>query len=249
MKVILLCAGYATRLYPLTKDTPKPLLSVAEKPIVQYLLDGLKTIDAVEAIYIVTNDKFAGPFEQWCSSFSYPKEIKVINDKTTTNENRLGAIGDIHFTIQQQNIDDDLLVIAGDNIFDLELAKFIKYAEGRAPSGTIAAYDVKDIELAKKYGLVKIDSSDKIIDFQEKPKNPETTLASLGLYFYPRPMLQLIDTYITEGNNPDQPGNFVAWISQKEAVYSYVFDGIWFDIGDFTSLENANVYFKKNKKE
>jgi glucose-1-phosphate thymidylyltransferase len=245
MKVILLCAGYATRLYPLTEDTPKPLLPVADKPIIQYLLDDLKTIDAVDAIYIVTNDKFAGHFEKWCSAFEYPKKIQVINDKTTTNENRLGAIGDIHFTIKKVQIDDDLLIIAGDNIFDLKLHDFIAYAEQHSPAGTIAAYDVKDRELAKKYGLVKIDNCGTIIDFQEKPKNPDTTLASLGLYFYPRPMLRLIDRYIKEGNNPDQPGNFVAWISKKEAVYSYVFDGIWFDIGDFTSLENANSYFKK----
>lgn len=247
MKVILLCAGYATRLYPLTKDKPKPLLTVAEKPIIGYLLDGLSAIDEIETIYIVTNDKFASHFTEWAHSFSYSKEIVIVNDHTLNNEDRLGAIGDIDYTIEQNHIDDDLLIIAGDNIFDLDLKDFLSVARSREPHATIAAYDVKDTTLARQYGLVKIDDSGMVIDFQEKPQDPQTTLASLGLYFYPRGLVALIEAYIQEGNNPDQPGNFVAWISKRESVYSYVFDGVWFDIGDFDSLKNANTHFKNKK--
>lgn len=243
MKVILLCAGYATRLYPLTKDKPKPLLPVAGKPIIQYVLEEINTIEDINAVYIVTNDKFADHFEKVKQSLGCDKTIEIVNDLTTSNDDRLGAIGDIAFTIQDKNIDDDLLIVAGDNIFDLKLDAFISVAKGNAPYGTIAAYDVQNRELAKKYGLVKIDAASKIVDFQEKPENPETTLASLGLYYYPQAMVPQIQLYIDEGNNTDQPGNFVAWLLANSQAYAHAFNGIWFDIGDFKSLENADVYF------
>jgi glucose-1-phosphate thymidylyltransferase len=247
MKVILLCAGYATRLYPLTKEKPKPLLTVADKPIIEYLLADIAMIDVIDEIYVVTNDKFAGNFESWAEMFTYGKKIVIVNDHTLSNDDRLGAIGDIQYTIEEQHIDDDLLIIAGDNIFDLDLKDFISYARTHEPFATIAAYDVKDRALARQYGLVKTDDSGIVIDFQEKPAEPETTLASLGLYYYPRVLLGSIAAYIKDGNNPDQPGNFVAWISKQQSVYSYAFSGVWFDVGDFDSLEKANTYFKNKQ--
>jgi glucose-1-phosphate thymidylyltransferase len=247
MKVIILCAGYATRLYPLTENQPKPLLTVGGKQIIQYIIDDLDEINEVDVIYIVTNNKFASHFEAATEHFKSKKEIKIVNDKTMSNDDRLGAIGDIFFTIEQNSINDDLLIIAGDNIFDLRLADFIAFARQHSPNGTIAAFDVKDRELAKKYGLVKINDVAQITDFQEKPTNPETTLASLGLYYYPRVMVSLFEKYITEGNNPDQPGNFVAWLIKHYAAFAYTFDGLWFDIGDFQSLEKADKYFIKKK--
>jgi len=247
MKVILLCAGYATRLYPLTENKPKPLLPVADKPIIQYALEDIQKIDEVDSVYIVTNDKFASHFEEVKASLGCSKPIEIVNDMTISNDDRLGAIGDIAFTIKEKQIDDDILIVAGDNIFDLQLTEFIDFAKKQAPHGTIAAYDVEDIELAKKYGLVKIDASCKIVDFQEKPQNPDTTLASLGLYYYPKSMVPFIQQYIDEGNNTDQPGNFVVWLIANHAAFAYAFNGIWFDIGDFKSLEKADVYFKNKQ--
>ena len=249
MKAVLLCAGYATRLYPLTKDRPKPLLAVADKAILEYIVDELSTLDDIDSIYIVTNDKFASHFESWKQAYSSPKTIEIVNDNTASDETKLGAIGDIHFTLKAKETDDDVIVIAGDNIFDLRIRDFIDFAREHKETATIAAYDVKDKDLAKKYGLVKIDDSAKIIDFQEKPQKPETTLASLGLYYYPRDMVKLIFQYVEEGNNADQPGNFVSWLSRKKDVFTYVFDGVWFDIGDFKSLEKADLYFKGQNKE
>ncbi len=240
MKVILLCAGYATRLYPLTKDKPKPLLEVGYKPIIDYLTDGIMEVEGVDGIFVVTNDKFYGGFSEWAEG----KGVEVVNDGTTANDNRLGAIGDILFVIEKYSVSDDILIIAGDNIFDLSLRDFISYAESKSPAGVIAAYDVKDIELAKKYGLLVVDIENRVIEFQEKPENPKTTLASLGLYFYPKHIIDMMKKYVDEGNNPDQPGNFVAWLYKREDVFAYVFDTAWFDIGDFKSLEEADRYYK-----
>lgn len=243
MKCIVLCAGYATRLYPLTRDTPKPLLTVADKPIIEFILDDIQCIADIDAVYVVTNDKFAAAFEEWQKRFSYHVPIEVLNDGTTSNDDRLGAIGDFSFTIEQKKIDDDILIVAGDNIFDLDMGQFIAFAQKNSPHATIAAYDVNDLEMAKKYGLVAVDDTMRITDFQEKPAEPKSTLVSLGLYYYPKETLALLDRYIAEGNNMDQPGNYVAWLSKQDAMYAYAFDGCWFDIGDFESLEKANKHF------
>ncbi len=245
MKGIILCAGYATRLYPLTKDKPKPLLPVAGRPIIEFLIEDLEKIDGLEEVYIVTNDKFASTFEDWAKNCDTKIDFKVINDMTTDNDNRLGAIGDILYVVKKENLDDDTIIIAGDNIFDLSLPDFVSYSQSVAPAATIAAYDVKDVELAKKYGLLVLNDDKKVIEFQEKPKEPKTTLASLGLYYYPKQVVQLLQKYVDEGNNTDQPGNFVAWLHKESAVYGYAFDGSWFDIGDFKSLEKANEFFSK----
>lgn len=244
MKIIILCAGYATRLYPLTKDRPKPLLRVADKPIIEYILDGAKELPDLDGVYIVTNDKFAGHFEKWQQTYTYPYMIEVVNDMTTSNDDRLGAIGDIHYVVKERNIDDDILVIGGDNLYDLDLADFVHFAQDKQ-SAAIAVYDVKDKELAKKYGLVEVDENKRVIAFQEKPQEPKTTLASLALYYYSTHTLEALLRYITEGNNADQPGHFVAWLAKNEKVYAYSFDGTWFDIGDFKSLENADKQYRQ----
>jgi len=247
MKVILLCAGYATRLYPLTLDKPKPLLSVAGKPIIEYLLENIIQIKKIDAVYIVTNNKFADIFKDWENEFQFPLPIIIINDKTMSNDDRLGAIGDLYYTIQQSHIDDDVLVIAGDNLFDLNMIDFCNFAEKNKPYASIAVFDVKHKDLARKYGLVELNNEGQVIDFKEKPEKPRTTLASLALYFYPQETIKFIEKYIHEGNNPDQPGHYAAWLSRCYKVYAYPFDGHWFDVGDFDSLEKANLFFKNKK--
>lgn len=244
MKVIILCAGYATRLYPLTKDKPKPLLTVAEKPIVEYLLEEIKDVKEIDHVYFVTNDRFSSHFQEWQQSYQYHKPITIVNDKTTSNDDRLGAIGDMLFTIEGMSIDDDLLVIAGDNIFDINMNEFLAFANQNKPYASMAAFDIKDKELAKQYGIVAIDEASQVVNFLEKPDNPPSTLASLALYFFPQSSLPKFKEYIDAGNNPDQPGKYIAWLSKNDKVYCFSFAGTWFDIGDFDSLEKANEFYK-----
>jgi glucose-1-phosphate thymidylyltransferase len=242
MKVIILCAGYATRLYPLTENMPKPLLPVGPKPILEWILERVEKIQGVEAVYLVSNEKFAGHFESWSKTAKYPWPIEVVNDQTTSNETRLGAIGDLAYVIQTKKIDPcDLLVIAGDNLFDFDLGLFVDFGNRKRPHGVIAVYDVGDKELAKRYGLVKTDADGKIVEFQEKPQEPATTLASSGIYWLPRETGSLLDRYITSGHNTDQPGHYMRWLAETSGLFAFSLKGIWLDIGDLASYRKANA--------
>ncbi|MFH1782890.1 MAG: nucleotidyltransferase family protein [Candidatus Omnitrophota bacterium] len=248
MKVLLLAAGYATRLYPLTIDQPKPLLSVAGKPVIEFILELIEPIKEVDEIFIVTNEKFYTHFEKWNKKYNSSKKIVIVNDKTTTNKNRLGATGDIDFVVKGKGLKDDLLVLAGDNIFRTDLTGFIKFSLSKRPSATIGLYDVGDIELSKKYGIVSLDETKKITEFREKPKKPASTLAAKCLYFFPKERLGRVKEYLSSGASEDAPGYFLEWLSKKEDMFGYVFkDERWFDIGDMTSYKEADRYFRKEK--
>jgi len=245
MKVLLLAAGYATRLYPLTLNTPKPLLPVANRPVLEFILDIIEPLEEVDEIFIVTNRKFYKNFADWKKGFSSSKKIVVIDDGTKTNEDRLGATGDIEFVIKKGNLKADLLVLAGDNIFRTDLSDFIKFSVSKRPSVSIGLYDVKDLQLAKKYGIVSLDNDKRIIEFKEKPKAPASTLAAKCLYFFPKEKLGIIEEYLNAGYKGDAPGYFLEWLSKKESVFGYVFKGErWFDIGDKKSYEEADRAFK-----
>lgn len=247
MKVIILAAGYATRLYPLTLTKPKPLLPVAGKPMIEHVLDKLAPITGIDRVYVVTNAKFAGAFQDWADQYRATKsklEFTVVNDGTTDDKNKLGAIGDIHFVLKTQNVDDDLIVVAGDNLFSEELGDFGRLCrEKDAPAEGI--YDVKTVEEAKKYGVISVDKDGRITRFVEKPPQPETTLIGIALYFYPKHVIPLIKQYIAEGNNPDQPGRLIQWLYPRTAVYTWQVPGLWFDIGSRETLEEANQIFAK----
>ena len=247
MKVIILAAGYATRLYPLTLTKPKPLLPVAGKPMIDYVLDNLAPIPGIGRIYVVTNNKFAAQFQDWADDYGLAKSglnFTIVNDGSTDDSNKLGALGDLHLVLTQQKVDDDLIVIAGDNLFSESLAPFGQVCrERKAP--VLGVYDVRSVEQAKKYGVVKLDPQGKILSFEEKPKEPASTLIGIALYYYPKATLPLIHKYIAEGNNPDQPGRFVQWLYSRQAVYTWTVPGIWFDIGSKETLEEANQIFAK----
>lgn len=246
MKVLLLAAGYATRLYPLTLNKPKPLLPIAGKPVVGFILDLIEPVQDVDEVFIVTNQKFYKAFEEWNRSFTYPKKITVINDGTTSNENRLGATGDIDFVIDKKNIRDDLAVLAGDNLFRADMSVFLNFCMSKRPSISIGLYDIKDFTLAKRYGVVLLDAEKKIIDFKEKPAKPASTLAATCLYFFPKERLTIIKEYLRTENAKDAPGYFLEWLYKRESVYGYVFSGSkWFDIGDKKSYEEADGEFRK----
>jgi glucose-1-phosphate thymidylyltransferase len=237
MKALILAAGYATRLRPLTDSIPKQLLPVGGRPMVDWILDRVAETTADE-VHLVTNARFAPDFERWARD----KDVRVHNDGTTSNEDRLGAIGDIAFV----GLDDDLLAIAGDNLFDYSLADFDAYWR-RKEGSCVAVHDVGDPELAKKYGIVDVDEDDRITNFVEKPVDPPTTLCATATYLYRREHAARVATYLAEGNPPDQPGNFVAWLYTRAPVYAYRFPGEWFDIGDQAQLLEADNRMRRRQ--
>lgn len=250
MQVLILAAGYATRLYPLTLNQPKPLLPVAGKPMLEHVIDNLSPIPDLHDIFIVTNNKFAGHFEEWGKGYTakHPNyRIKTINDGSTSDTDKLGAIGDMHFVIQREKINDDLLVIAGDNLFNRTLEGFAAYGKKQNAS-VLALYDVGDLESIKKYNSVTTDKEGRITFFEEKPKQPTSTRTGIALYYYPKDVVKLVETYIKEGNNPDQPGRFVQWLYPRVPVYTWDVPGIWFDIGSKETLDEADKIFSQSAK-
>ena len=241
MKAIIMAAGYATRLYPLTKDKPKPLLSVGGKPIIEYIIDKLKPFQDIDTIYVVTNDKFYGHFIKWQQEFNYNIPVEILNDGTLSNDDRLGAIGDMNFVIGEKKIDDDLIVVAGDNLFDFDLNKLKEFSLDK--NIVICAYDVNDYKLATQYGIVSVEDDGKVVSFVEKPQNPPSTLAALGIYVFKKGKVPLISKYINDGNIADAPGYFIQWAYKNDEVYSYIFNGVWYDIGDLKSYQTADKEF------
>ena len=245
MKLVILAAGYATRLYPLTLNQPKPLLPVAGIPMVDHLLASLAPIEAIDEAYLVTNEKFAGHFEAWAKSrdasrFTAP--VSVVNDHSTGEDNKLGAIGDLQLVLKSCDVDDDIVVVAGDNLFSDPLGDFGRLcASINAP--VLGVYDVESLKESTKYGVVETDSKGCISSFEEKPDEPKTTLIGIALYHYPRVVLPLIDKYLADGNNPDQPGRLIQWLYPKIPVYTWCVPGMWYDIGSKETLEEADRIF------
>ena len=247
MKVVLLAAGYATRLYPLTLTQPKPLLTVAGKPMIEHVLDNLAPVGGIERVYVVTNAKFAGHFQKWADGYRATKSklgFTIVNDGSTDDTNKLGAIGDLNLVITREKVDDDLVVVAGDNLFSESLGAYGGFCRSkRAP--VLGIYDVGSLEQAKKYGVVDLDGEGRIVRFEEKPKQPASTLIGIALYYYPKNVVPLIKQYITEGNNPDQPGRLVQWLYPRTPVYTWTVPGLWYDIGSKETLEEANRIFAR----
>ncbi len=243
MKAIILAAGYATRLYPLTLTRPKPLLPVAGKPMIEYVLDNIAPVDGLEQVYVVTNAKFADQFQQWANRYrTTGLKLSILNDGSTDDSNKLGAIGDMYFVISTQKLDDDLLVVAGDNLFSEKLDGFGRFARAKN-SPVVGVYDVQNLEQVKKYNSIILGPDGRITFFEEKPKNPTNTICAIALYYYPKHVLPLVRQYVTDGNNPDQPGLLVQWLYPRVPFYTWQVPGIWYDIGSKETLEEANQIF------
>ncbi len=238
MQCILLAAGYATRLYPLTENMPKALLKLGNKTILEMVTDKIDEIEDVDAIYIVTNEKFYNNFLEWSKTYGGPKKVKVLNDHTTDNENRLGAIGDLKYVIDMEKIDDEILVMASDNIFDFSLRGFVDMYR-KTDSDMICAHTIENKEDLHSMGVVELEENGRVKSFEEKPKNPKSDLGVPPFYLYKRATLPLIDEYLKEGNNPDAPGHFIPWLIGKNDVYAYVFDAVRIDIGTPESYYDA----------
>jgi glucose-1-phosphate thymidylyltransferase len=238
MKLLVIAAGYATRLYPLTLNQPKALLPVGGRPMLDHVLGALASVEADE-IYVVTNAKFAPHFRDWAAS---RPEIAVIDDGTTSDEDKLGAIGDIAYVLEEREVDDDLVVVAGDNLFSEDLGEYGAFCRERnAP--VLALYDVGDLAEMPKYNAIETDGEGRITYFEEKPQHPKSTLTGIALYFYPRHVLPLIRRYVEEGNNPDQPGRLVQWLYTRVDVFTWQVPGVWYDIGSEETLRVADAEF------
>lgn len=250
MKALILSAGYATRLYPLTKEYPKPLLPIAKLPIINYNISKLDKIKEINEILVITNNKFFDNFLTWVKSAQSDTRIpiKVINDGTKTESDRLGAIGDIRFALEKEDIREDVVIIGGDNLFEDDLSDFMSFSCTKRPSVTIGVYDIKEISRAAKYGVVKLDSGMKILDFTEKPKLPESALVATCLYYIPQEKLKYFKEYFDSKSESDAAGSFISWLSRKEDVYSFVFRKHWYDIGDFSAYQEADKVFTELKE-
>lgn len=247
MKCIILCAGYGTRLYPLTLDRPKPLLPIAGRHILEHILIRIEKLDVIDEILIVTNDKFFDNFRDWKRKYSSTKPIKIINDKTKNEEDRLGAIGDIDFAIKQEKIDEDLLVIAGDNLFDFNLNLLFEFFKEKN-SSVVALYDIKDKnKAAKKYGVVELDKNNKIVNLEEKPEFPKTTLVSTGCYIFSKTGIEELEKCIERHEKPDNLGDFIKWLSKLKNIYGFIFNEDWFDIGNQEQLKKADIIWSRKK--
>jgi glucose-1-phosphate thymidylyltransferase len=237
----VLAAGYATRLQPLTLDRPKHLLEVAGQPILDRLL-GQLPLDELDAITVVTNAKFAPRFLAWAEERGGPVPIEVVDDGTTSDDDKLGAIGDLALVIRELEAADDLLVAAGDSLFTERLDGFVGFARERQ-SAAIAVYDVGDLAAMSRLSAVSVDADSRVTAFEEKPERAASTLAGIALYCYPREVLPLVAAYLDEGHNPDQPGRFVEWLYSRTPVYAWPVPGRWLDVGTPEALAEADREF------
>lgn len=243
MKALVLAAGYATRLYPLTKEYPKPLLEVGKKPIINYIVEKLEALDDIDEIIVVTNSKFMPSFRRWKERLRAKKRLSLVDDLTKTLDDRRGAIGDMDFAINKKRIKDNLMVMGGDNLFEGNLKKFLTFVKSK-PYPAIGVYNIKNLRQARKYGVIKLDKTNRIIDFKEKPSKPESSLIAMCLYYFPADKIGLIKEYLNRKTNKhDATGFYIDWLSKKLPVYGFVFNGLWYDIGDHKFYRLAQQKF------
>ena len=246
LNVLILAGGYGTRLYPLTLNLPKPLLKIGQRTVIDFSLDRLKGLDYLEEIFVVTNNKFYRNFVQWKKKVKFTNKITVVNDGTKNNNERLGSIGDLYFTIKKEKIDSDILVIAGDNIFKMGLASFMDFANQKLPNISIGVYDVKKKAMATRYGVVKLDKDNRIVDFLEKPEDPPSSMVATCVYFFPKETIPLLYEYVERfKSKTDAAGNYIQWLLKKTKVYAFTFRGPWLDIGQIDTYKKAEREFSK----
>lgn len=241
MKCLILAAGYATRLYPLTENFPKPLLKVGNKAILDWLVDDIDTAGVIDEYIVISNHKFVGHFNDWAKT--KPQRITVVDDGTVSNETRLGAVRDIQFAIDSLSIDDDMLVIAGDNVLDFSLRSFISYAQKKGTSCIMRYYEPAEQRL-KKCGVVQVDENDLILDMTEKPECPKSNWCCPPFYFYTKRDARLVAQGIAEGCGTDAPGSYIAWLCQKTTVHAMPMPGKRYDVGNLESYNQINSTYE-----
>jgi glucose-1-phosphate thymidylyltransferase len=241
VKAVLLAAGYGTRLRPLTDDRPKQLLPLGGRPMLDWIVDKLRTVEAVDGVHLVTNSRFAAAFAAWAE----PHGIAVHDDGTTSNDDRLGAVGDLRLVIERAGLATDELLVQGDDLFGFPLAEYVAWWRAKPrPASAAPLYDLADLELATHYGIASVDEDDRIVHVVEKPSDPASTLAATLTYLLPAEHTQLVTRYLEEGRNPDNAGSFLAWLAEHERVYGYRFTGRWYDIGNHAQLLDADNWLR-----
>ncbi len=243
MKCIVLAAGYATRLYPLTKDKPKPLLEVAGRSILDRITDKVDRVNEIDEIVIITNHKFYNHFKDWKKTYRGSKKVSVVNDGTETNKTRLGAIRDVLFAINELYIQDDMMILAGDNLFDFELTDFVDFFSLKK-TDVVTAHVINDMERIKRTGVAEIDRNDQLISFEEKPTHPKSNYAVPPFYIYKSDTINLLRRFIDQGMNGDAPGMFLSWLLKQKPISVYRFEGNRYDIGTLDSYKEVQDIFK-----
>ena len=242
MKCLLLAAGYATRLYPLTENFPKPLLKIGEKSILDHLVDDIDKSGAIDEYAVISNHKFAHYFDEWVKTKS--QTIHVVDDGTSTNETRLGAVRDIEYAIKKLNIDDDVLVLAGDNVLDFSLCEFIEYIKDRKTSCIMRYYEEDETSLHKR-GVIETDENDVVLNMEEKPDEPKSHWCAPPFYYYTKEDAKKIAQAIDEGCGIDAPGSFISWLCKDSTVHAMKMPGRRYDVGNLESYNRINEQFKK----
>mgnify|MGYP002512647085 FL=1 len=245
MKCIILAAGYATRLYPLTENFPKPLLDVQGKSILDWLIADIESIPQINEVIIVSNHKFYQQFINWKNAASFHTDVKVIDDGSTANDNRLGAVRDIGFAIGMCGIDDDILVMAGDNLLDFSVKGFVEFYYEKKAACIMCHYE-PSVEKLRRTGVVLLDEDSRVLEMQEKPETPQSNWAVPPFYIYPQNELKyILDGIACETCSTDAPGSFIAWYCQRAEVYAYLMPGKRYDIGNMESYKEIQIIYKK----
>lgn len=240
MKCLILAAGYATRLYPLTENFPKPLLKVQGKTILDWLIDDMRTAEAIDEYIVISNHKYAPHFLAWAEG---KPDVTILDDGTESNDTRLGAVRDIQFAIEKLHLDDDLLVIAGDNLLTFSLTHFIRYTQRKQASCAMRYYELEEARL-RKSGVLAIDETDRILRMSEKPTRPESHWCCPAFYYYTRRDAALVKEGITAGCGVDAPGSYLSWLCTQTPVYAMEMPGSRYDIGSLETYEKAQTVYK-----
>jgi len=243
MNALVLAAGYAVRLRPLTLDTAKPLLHIAGRPMIDYVMEKIDEVAELARVYVLVNERFFEDFRAWAARAPASGRLILLNDGSTCDENRLGAVADINFAVESQQIQDDLLVVGGDNLFDFGLRGFVSFFKEKGTSVGLHLCD--DLELMKRLSAVELDNSGRIVSFEEKPRHPRSNLAAICLYLFERTSLPLVRQYLEEGGNRDAPGYYIQWLHKQIPVYGEELKGSWYDIGDEESYREADRVFRR----
>lgn len=244
-KALILAGGYATRLYPITLNISKPLLKIGKKSIVDFAIDELDKIDFLKEIAVITNDKFYKDYLSWKSKLKTRKKITILNDKTKSEETKIGSIGDMYFAVKKLKSACDIVVIGGDNIFEKGLPEFIKFAQSKSPSISIGTYDIGSKKEAKRFGVVNSNKNNEVLEFEEKPEKPKSQDIAMCMYYFPHQTLSFFKEYVDELKlDTDKAGYYIKWLLTKIRVYSFNFKGKWFDIGHLDTYKEAEKYFE-----
>ncbi|WIV67499.1 NDP-sugar synthase [Natrialbaceae archaeon AArc-T1-2] len=236
MKAIVLAGGYATRLWPITKHRPKMLLPIGDTTVIDRIVADLEADDRISEVFVSTNQRFASRFREYIADSRFEK-LTLTVEETTAESQKLGVVGALAQLVEREGIDEDTVVIAGDNLLSFDVGEFVDFFQ-RTDTPCIAAYDVETTDRATSYGVVSLEDG-RVVDFQEKPANPNSTLVSIACYGFPAATLERLETYLEGGHNPDEPGWFIEWLQDREDVFAFPFEEAWFDIGTPESYLDA----------